>query len=170
MHAKTSKSEVALDIDLEILKNRTTALIHDQSTMSLATAKNNDAWSAPVYYVYYHSGFYFFSAPDSRHILEALESGQAAASIFAPASTWQDIRGVQMSGCIETTPVGRKAAGAIRAYLKKFPFTKDFFGNESVNLAAFVKRFQVRLYCYRSHQMVYMDNGIRFGFKEQVVL
>jgi uncharacterized protein len=159
-----------MDIDTETLKTHTVALIHDQNTMTLATAKNEKAWSAPVYYVYQDSGFYFFSAPDSRHILEALESDQAAASIHAPASLWQEIRGVQMSGSIDKVSVGIKAASAIRAYLKKFPFTKDFFENESIDLTAFSQRFRVRLYRLKAHQTVYLDNSIRFGFKETVVL
>ena len=57
-------------------------LIDAQSTMALATARNDAAWAAPVYYVFYSGGFYFFSAPDSRHILEAADSGHAAATIY----------------------------------------------------------------------------------------
>ena len=57
------------------------ALACEQNTMTLATACDNSAWAAPVYYVFDKTAFFFFSDPDSRHIREALAGGQAAAAI-----------------------------------------------------------------------------------------
>jgi len=68
--------------------------LSEQSTMTLATADSNDAWAAPVYYVFFSSAFYFLSDPKTRHIQESLQNGRAAASVHAAASTWQAIRGV----------------------------------------------------------------------------
>ena len=88
--------------DDQALKKLAVDLIEEQSTMTLATAKGDVAWSAPVYYVFFKSCFYFFSDPTSRHIQESLASGQASCSIYANASSWQEIRGIQMSGHMET--------------------------------------------------------------------
>ncbi len=155
----------------EKLKELAEALIAEQSTMTLATAKGDMAWSAPVYYVYVKSCFYFFSDPTSRHIEESLGGHQAASSIYANASSWQDIRGIQMSGQIEVVPVRFGSVQVIRAYLKKFPFTKDFFKpGEAMDLDAFAKRFKVRLYRFKPTLVYYMDNSIRFGFREEVRL
>ena len=66
--------------------------------MTLATASHHIAWAAPVYYVSKGSHFYFFSNPKSRHILETLASGQAAATIYEESSQWQALKGIQMSG------------------------------------------------------------------------
>lgn len=146
-------------------------IINGQGTMTLATAKGDVAWAAAVYYVYLNSRFYFFSDPESRHIQESLASGQASAAIHAAASTWQEIRGIQMSGRIGTVSVGPEAVKVIRAYLKKFTFTKEFFeSGQSLDLAAFTKRFRVRLYNLKPSLIYYLDNGIRFGFREKVVL
>jgi uncharacterized protein YhbP (UPF0306 family) len=146
-------------------------LIGQESTMTLATARGDVPWSAPVYYVYLKSCFYFFSDPTSRHIEESLASAQASSSIYADVSTWQEIRGLQMSGRIETVRVGLEAIEVIRAYLKKFPFTKDFFdAGQPLDLDAFVKRFHVRLYRFKPTLVYYLDNGIRFGFREEVNL
>ena len=82
------------------LKRLAEDLIVGQNTMTLATAQYNTAWAAPVYYVSIEFKLYFFSDPTSRHIQESMESDQASAAIFSPASTWQEIRGVQMSGNI----------------------------------------------------------------------
>ena len=148
-----------------------TELIESQSTMALATAGNGEAWAAPVYYVFYKGGFYFFSAPDSRHIMESMENAQASATIYPFVSSWKEIRGIQMSGSIEAVSVSLEAIAAVRAYLKKFPFTGDFFSShEDLDLAAFAKRFNVKLYRFKPNLIFYVDNGIRFGFRESITI
>ncbi len=147
------------------------ALINAQSTMALATAKDNQAWAAPVYYVYHRSAFYFFSSSDSRHISEALDSGQASATIYPVVDTWQDIKGVQMSGKIRPAGKGIKALQAIHAYTIKFPFVKSFFKpGQALNLENFAKQFRVGFYRFVPDLVYYLDNHIEFGFRETVTL
>ena len=75
-----------------------------------------------------------------------------------------------MSGCIESISPGLEAIEVIGAYLKRYTFTKEFFKpNESLDLGAFTKRFRVKLYTFRPSVAYYLDNQIRFGFKEKVV-
>lgn len=156
------------DQDLGVLAE---GLIGEQNTMTLATAKGDVAWAAAVYYVYLRPCFYFFSDPESRHIKESLASGQASAAIHAAASTWQEIRGVQVLGSIKTVSAGLEAVEVIRAYLKKFTFTKEFFDpGQPLDLGAFAKRFRVRLYKFQPTLIYYLDNRIRFGFREEIVL
>ena len=146
-------------------------LINQQSTMTLATAQSHTAWAAPVYYAFYKSAFYFFSDPAARHITEALESGQVAAAIYPYADTWQGIRGIQMTGRIRQLGPGLKAVQAVRAYVKKFPFTDDFFETgQTLDLDNFIKRFKVRLYALEPQLIYYLDNQIKFGFREKITL
>ena len=153
------------------LKKLAEDLIRAQSTMTLATARGDVAWAAPVYYVYLNSCFYFFSDPTSRHIQESLASDQASSAIYSPASTWQEIRGIQMSGSVENISPGLEAIETVRAYLKKFTFTKDFFSHgQALDLSAFASRFRVKLYRFKPSLIYYMDNSIRFGFRERVYL
>ncbi len=155
----------------EELKKRAMALIENQNTMTLATALKEQAWAAPVYYANRHFNFYFFSDPESRHIHEAMDSGQASAAVFEPASSWKGIRGIQMSGRIQSLSPGIEAVRALRAYLKKYPFTKEFFGKEqSMDLDAFLTRFRVRLYRFEPSLLYYMDNSIRFSFRAEIPL
>ena len=157
--------------DQKQLKALATGLINEQSTMTLATCKENVAWAAPVYYVFSKSAFYFFSDPESRHILEASESGQASCAIHGFASGWQEIRGIQMTGGIETLSMGFESAEAIRIYLKKFQFTKELFSSGvALNLDAFTSRFRVKLYKFNPTLVYYLDNSLRFGFRERVIL
>ncbi|MBW1997652.1 MAG: pyridoxamine 5'-phosphate oxidase family protein [Deltaproteobacteria bacterium] len=146
-------------------------LILEQTTMTLATAHEDIAWSAPVYYVNRDFNFYFFSDPESRHIKESMRTGHASASIYAPASSWRDIRGIQMSGSVKALSPGFEAVNILRIYLKKYPFTEEFFDSgQKIDLGALLKRFRVRLYNFNPDLLYYMDNSIRFGFRGRIGL
>ncbi len=153
------------------LRHFARALIENLSTMTLATSKGNEPWAAAVYFVSRAGCFYFFSDPASRHILEAVENGQAAAAIHAEAASWKEIRGLQMSGVIEKVGTGLNAVGAIRDYMSKFPFVREFFKpGDVLDLSGFTERFRVRLYRFRPTIVYYLDNRLRFGFRERVNL
>jgi uncharacterized protein YhbP (UPF0306 family) len=150
---------------------RAVDLINSQNTMTLATSACESAWAAPVYYVYEHCAFYFFSDPESRHIREGLLAGDSSAAIHAPSTGWRDICGIQMSGKIKRLPLGREAASAFGAYLKKYPFCKEFFSPGSVlNLETFSGRFKAKLYKFIPKRVYYQDNSIQFGHRELVDL
>lgn len=146
-------------------------LVEKQFTMTLSTSLQDTPWAAPVYYVNLDFRFYFFSDPGSRHIRESQNTGQAAATIFHQSNSWRDIRGVQMSGRIASLWPGLEAMKGVRAYLKKFPFTEDFFDSkDQLDLEGFAKRFRVRFYCFRPDLVYYLDNRIRFSFRERVAI
>ena len=76
-----------------------------------------------------------------------------------------------MSGSIRSVSIGLESVRALRSYLKKYPFTKDFFdSNQQMDLETFVKRFHVKLYRFQPDLIYYLDNQIRFGFREKVPL
>ncbi len=146
--------------------------LHNQNTLTLATGLDADLWAAAVYYVHRDGRFYFFSDPQSRHIQQALESGgRAAAAIHAPSFDWREINGMQMSGEIQRVTAKLEAVKVLGAYLGKFPFTKDFFTpGLALDLAALESRFRVRLYRFVPRLAYYLDNKIKFGFREEVKL
>lgn len=146
-------------------------LISSQTTVTLATARGEVPWAAPVYYVNVELTLYFFSSPESRHIQESSNGARVAAAIYCPASSWQEIRGVQMSGQIMPVPMGPRALRAFRAYMRKYPFTAHFFEKgQRIDLGALLHRFRVRLYRFDPSLVYYLDNSIRFGFREEVPL
>jgi len=113
----------------------------------------------------------FFSESISRHIQESMKSGQASAAIYAFALTWKEIRGIQMAGCIRQIPTGLEAIRVLGACLIKFPFTKEFFDTGvPLRLEAFAKRFKVKLYKFDPDVIYYLDNQIRFGFRQQITI
>lgn len=152
-------------------KTQAIDLINQQHTMALATARQNTAWAAPVYYSFYKASFYFFSDPGSRHISEATENKQCAAAIYPHVDTWQAIRGIQMSGRIRSVPSGLTAVQAVQAYVRKFPFTRSFFNpGQALDLGSFEKQFHVRFYRLEPHLVYYLDNQVQFGFRIEVKL
>lgn len=155
----------------EELRTLTLGLVEKQNTMTLCTCTNDVPWAAPVYYV--NRGFllYFFSDPKSRHILESQAAGRAAAAVFSESNSWQDIRGLQMSGEIKRLGPSMESLRAFRAYLKKFSFTHEFFDSEeSLDLQSISRRFQVRFYCFKPDLLLYLDNRIRFSFRSKISL
>ncbi len=155
----------------EAITKLATALIRQQRTMTLATTDGQRAWAAPVYYVFHKASFFFFSDPQSRHIIETTKCAKVAAAIHANVEGWQDIQGIQMSGTIRQVPTGITGAQAIHAYIQKYPFTKDFFEqDQAMDLAAFAKRFKVKFYQFDPNLVFYQDNRIRFGFRVEVKL
>ena len=153
------------------LKKLAEKVIHEQSAMTLATARGNFSWAAPVYYVFHGACFYFFSSPESRHIREALGSGRASAAIHPEVRTWEEIRGIQMEGHVGTVSRNLEAVAVIGRYLKKFSFTKQFFEqDQSFTMETFAKRFRVGLYKLEPETIYYLDNNINFGFREVVIL
>ncbi|MBF0413157.1 MAG: pyridoxamine 5'-phosphate oxidase family protein [Desulfamplus sp.] len=154
--------------DNEIL-NKAVALINQQSTMTLATYSKKGVWAAPVYYAFYKGLFFFFSVPETRHITEAIERDQASATIYSFSNTWQGISGIQMSGYVRHVSPSLTGIQAVKAYIKKFPFTMDFFENDQApDLESFGKRFRVKLYRFDPTLVFYLENQIKFGFRTEI--
>jgi uncharacterized protein YhbP (UPF0306 family) len=144
-------------------------LIQDNHTMTIATASENNAWAAPVYYVSPKSLFYFFSNPESKHIKETQVSGQAACAIFAQSPSWEELCGIQMTGYIRQVTSVTDAATAIRAYVVKFPLIQSFFSNvKNLTLNSFIRKFNANLYCFYPKLIYYMDNSIGFGHRKEI--
>lgn len=76
-----------------------------------------------------------------------------------------------MSGRIHKVRPGLKAIEAVRAYVQKYPFTREFFDpGQDLDLENFGNRFRVRLYRFDPSLVYYLDNQIRFGFREAIQL
>ncbi len=144
-------------------------IIHQQHIMTLATASAGMPWAAPVYYAVSDGNLYFFSNPNSKHILHALDAKTAACAIYEDAEAWIDIRGLQICGSIDAVSSGRQAGRAVHAYLKRFPTIQSVFKTAAaIGLEHFYRKFHARLYCFMPETITYTDNRIQFGFKAEM--
>lgn len=145
-------------------------LIEHSHIMTLATASNDGAWSAPVYYLYYQSSFYFFSKPDARHIKDSQSIYTSGASIHCDSSDWNGIRGIQMEGTVYPAGVSGKSAKAFLFYMKQFPFITQIKPGSINDISSLELLFNVRWYKFVPDIVYYLDNTIRFGYRERVDL
>jgi uncharacterized protein YhbP (UPF0306 family) len=144
-------------------------MLQTQRTMVLATA-DPQPWSAPVYFIYIKQRFYFFSSPDSRHIVAARQSRRCAATIFRDSANWRDIEGLQMDGSVETIPFGTEAVRAFRGYVKKFPTVKNFFADAAFDIDQFLARFRTRLYAFVPQHVYYLNNQAGLAKRQEIEL
>ena len=154
------------------IKQAAMAIIESQHVMTIASADNGSPWAAPVYYIFYDGSFYFFSKPDSRHITDTMNKGKAAASIHADSSGWADIRGIQMSGVISAAGINRTSGNAFKNYIKRFNFISEIknVASSAKDIGSLESAFKVKFYKLTPLSLYYLDNSIRFGFRETVFL
>ncbi len=154
------------------IKKAALDIIDMQQVITIATSDNGVPWAAPVYYIFYDGLFYFFSKPDSRHIADSLNTGKSAASIHSESSGWADIRGVQMEGVISAVGINKSSGIAFSRYIKKFNFIKEIkqSGASIKDLSSLESTFKVKFYKLKPDTAYYIDNSIRFGFRERVRL
>ena len=154
------------------LKKASFEIINSQHVMTIASACNGIPWSAPVYYIFFEGSFYFFSKPTSRHIMDALNTKKAAASIHSESSGWADIRGLQFAGEISTSGINTSSGKAFSLYIKKFNFINDIKTTASSikDILSLESAFKVKFYRLKPETVYYLDNSISFGFKERVIL
>lgn len=76
-----------------------------------------------------------------------------------------------MTGAIEPVEGGLETLQALKEYLQKYPFTKEFFDQSTVlDIKSVRERFGVGLYKFIPALVYYLDNRIRFAFREAVKL
>ncbi len=145
------------------LDRRLRTLVSTASAMTLATVDSAGPWAAPVYFFYDARQFFFYSAPDSRHI-RSTRNAPAAASVHADGTQIKDICGLQMNGRITAITAPRIWLTAGQGYVKKFPLAKNRIPLTPGGMGA------IWLYAFIPASARYLDNGIRFGYKTWVAL
>ncbi|GAB6093858.1 hypothetical protein JCM14469_01100 [Desulfatiferula olefinivorans] len=147
-------------------------LLHSQHIITLGTCDGSQPWVSPLYYVLNSGAFYFFSNPDSRHIVHGLGDDRVAASVHENSSGWSDIRGVQMIGTLSEAGFDMASTAAYAIYISRFSFIRDMGRAISPisTFAAIEASFKVKWYKYLPSRVYYLDNSIRFGYREEVDL
>jgi uncharacterized protein YhbP (UPF0306 family) len=143
------------------------ALIQRQRTMVLATRMGQASWAAPVYYVYVAPGFYFFSAPRSVHIIQALDGPASAAAIYADGDRLEQIEGVQMTGPIAQVKKRLEQIKITTRFLSKLPLAKALLGDPRSAIDVSQK---TNLYRFTPEKIYYMDNRASFGGRFEIDL
>lgn len=164
MHTRDSKNG---DISKPEIRTGAFTLAQTGRVMTLSTFDGGTLWSAPVYYMFSSGAFYFFSNKEARHIKDVQQTaGACAAAVFYDDNRVENIKGLQMQGNI--VKVDRKVEFSLKAleYAKKFQIECD----RSRIAEFFSKTYNASLYKFVPESVFYMDNSIRFGFRQSVSL
>lgn len=144
----------------EEFQAKSTALMRQVSTLSLATCDGDFPWATDVYFAADGFDLFFFSAPDSRHCRNLRLNSACSATIHPETFAWQEIRGLQLVGKAEPVQVSSDRERSIEVYLEKFPFARDFLVNSNGEFKSVDK---VCMYQIKPAFMTYLDNAYGFG-------
>ena len=164
MHTTDSRNG---DISKPGIRAGAVTLAQTGRVMTLSTFDGGSSWAAPVYYMFSARSFYFFSNKEARHISDLRQTGAAcAAAVFYDDNRVENIKGLQMQGHIEK--VDRKVESYLKAleYVKKFQIECD--RNRIIDF--FYKAYNASFYKFVPESVFYMDNSIRFGFRQSISL
>jgi uncharacterized protein YhbP (UPF0306 family) len=132
-------------------------LLRGQTTLSLATTSADGEPSvAPLFYIVDKELIlYWLSSESSLHSQNLLTTPQAAATVYPPAKSWKEIRGVQMRGVVSIVTDPQRRAALVKAYCEHFNLGRVF-------------RLAIRhsaLYAFQPEFFRYFDNAKAFGHK-----
>jgi hypothetical protein len=152
-------------------KKKARRLIHETRVMTLSVCREDIPWSAPVYFVFHDTGFYFFSNENSRHVKDAESMRPVSASIFQDSDQMEDIFGFQMAGRIEAISKMDEQLRIVKKYVSKFSFLKQLFGPQLIeNRRFFLEKFKSRLYCFHPDRVYLSDNSATSGKRSEIDL
>lgn len=130
-----------------------------QNTLSLATLDAGGApRSTPLFYWMDEAlDLFWFSSASSEHSRDLARQPGAAVSVYRQTEDWKQIRGVQMRGRAEQVADPELRRQVETAYAERF------------RLNAFLRLAlrQSSLYRFRPEWLRYVDNSVRFGFKQE---
>ncbi len=138
------------------------AFLESQSTLALATVNAaGQAEVAPLFYVSDEAlNLYWLSSESSRHSVNLSAHPHVAATVYPMAWNWNDIRGVQIEGEAQAVRDEFLRERVLQRYLAKFLLPASFDTQIAVTT----------LYVLKPTWLRWLDNGVGFGFKEEIEL
>jgi uncharacterized protein YhbP (UPF0306 family) len=143
---------------------RATALayLRAHNVMTLATTGDDGPWAAAVFYASADFALYFVSSPEARHSRNLALRPRVAVTVQEDYRDWTAIKGLQIEGTARVI-TGPEQSAAASTYRAKYPFT----GTVSTLAAAFAR---VAWYMVEPDRVFYLDNSVRFGYREEIPL
>lgn len=153
------------------VRERIAAFLAAHTTLALATVGPEGAPEAAAVFYAHDAGLnlYFLSEERTRHGQNLLADPRVAGTIHADGQDWRGIRGIQVAGKALPAPTDELARAAA-LYGRKFVFVAALLvgaGGPGV-LAGPLAR--ARFWVLRPNWFRLVDNTVRFGFKEELVL
>ncbi len=136
---------------------------------TIETNKKNNATNAlrstPVFFARKNNSFYFISVARTIHAQNISQNPDISAAITQNFYNYRDIKGVQIFGCCREIEGLIKIAQAALIYFSKFSDLKSFMQPDLIKSTIGIKWYELT-----AEKLIYTDNTIRFGYKEEVML
>jgi len=109
------------------IPERIQKFIEKNQVLTLATTDGVAPYCCSIFYVFdeVKECFYFMSAPDTKHIREALQQSSVAGTIVSGDTRVVKIQGIQFTGKFSRPPANNLEE-AKKSYLRKFPMARLF--------------------------------------------
>ena len=133
-------------------------------TLSTVDPIKHEARATPVFFARMLNSFLFASFDRTAHAGNISSNPFICASVTADYKDYSDIRGAQIFGKCEklTNPVKITAAALI--YFWKFPDVKAVFDSEALK-----HTMSVSWYLLKAEKIIFTDNTIKFGHREEYI-
>lgn len=142
-------------------------MLEEHNTLTLATCRDGQPWSATVFYVSdAEFNLYFVSDRRTRHAQDMLANPQVALAINADVDNWNDVRGLQIEG-VAGRVEGAERARALALYLARFASVKALFERpQSADEQTIAQRLQQTDFWRVTPRYIRLiDNSRGFGFR-----
>jgi len=141
--------------------DRILALLHETTTMVLATSMPDGTPRATPVFFAVHEGLrlVFLSDAGSIHSRNVCRAPEVSVALYPEESDWRRLRGLQMTGCAAALEES-EAEAAQRAYTRRF----DFVAELSQALVA------SQVYEFSPSWIRLIDNRRKFGFQQEWTL
>ncbi|MGQ9490486.1 MAG: pyridoxamine 5'-phosphate oxidase family protein [Anaerolineae bacterium] len=152
------------------LRARIAAFLAEHTTVTLATV-GADGTPAAAAVFYAHDAdlnLYFLSEERTQHGQNLLADPQVAGTIQADGQDWRGIRGLQLRGQA-TVVSGALLAHAAVVYGQKFVFVAALLAGQGPGVLA-GPLARARFWVLRPTWLRLIDNTVRFGYKEELIL
>ncbi len=150
------------------LRARVRAHLRERHSLTLATSGPEGPWAAAVYFAADGLSLYFLSDPASRHCRDLTADPRVAATVHEDVRSWQDIRGLQLSGRAEAVSSEAEAGRAWDSYLAKFPFVSALRTADGFEIMG--RAVTARLYRITPDRLFFLDNRAGFGGRRELDL
>jgi uncharacterized protein len=153
------------------LRDRIAAFLAEHTTLTLATVAADSAPAAAAVFYAHDAGFnlYFLSEERTEHGRNLLADARVAGTIHADGQDWRGIRGLQVRG-LARPAVGTEVAHAVAIYGRKYAFVAGLLAGNGGSGVLAGPLARARFWVLRPAWFRLVDNTVRFGFKEELVL
>jgi uncharacterized protein YhbP (UPF0306 family) len=136
------------------------ALLREETTLALATVdEHGEPCVAPLFYIADADlTLYWLSSATSQHSLNLARNPGASATVYRPAATWKEIRGLQMRGQVAAITQRDRRRALIGQYRERFQLGALF------RLAI----SRSTLFAFRPEYFRYLDNSKGFGYRFEI--